>query len=153
MASSCTDCIGEALIGKNNPCNVCVSTLVCAEKSWDVYAVAATLAHLASGKRPFSGVNSRLIALEHIHGRALEQRHLEDVPEPIRYTDAVDLCTSAEALTELTFSPHTPSQVRPDQVPRPRPVQAPDNRGAVRGAARLGAGCEVRGCGGRGCLQ
>ena len=44
----------------------------------------ATLAHLATGKRPFESINANLIAVEHVSGRALQQRHLDEVPGALR---------------------------------------------------------------------
>ena len=52
--------------------------------SWDVYAVAATLAHLATGKKPFDTIAPRMIPVEHHKGRALQHRHLEEVPDDLR---------------------------------------------------------------------
>jgi len=54
------------------------------DKAWDVYAVAATLAHLATGKRPFEGIGPHVISVEHHKGRALQHRHLEEVPDALR---------------------------------------------------------------------
>ena len=44
----------------------------------------ATLAHLATGKRPFASVAKNLIALEHAYDRAMQHMHLDEVPERIR---------------------------------------------------------------------
>ena len=83
---------GEALAAPSKKCSQCLTArlidpslpLCAADKAWDVYAVAATLAHLATGKRPFEGIGPHVISVEHHKGRALQHRHLEEVPDALR---------------------------------------------------------------------
>lgn len=56
-------------------------TVALPDPRWDVYSVAATLAELATGKKPFADTPSAMVAVEHAMGRTLQHMNLDQVPD------------------------------------------------------------------------